>query len=162
MKITIDGEAACQISSFGMPILENVNLLKSKAQMTPCKRTRRSAHPTSLTADSHIPQVWIDVLIGSDSSVDLCHVAEKGAPKKKAKKQCAGKKRKAIVASSQVESEYDLELESEDEDIDQQDPSQTRTQEEPMNRKPACDSDDFTPSSMKKRRVEVLLPRCTT
>ncbi|KAF8514069.1 VRR-NUC domain-containing protein [Gautieria morchelliformis] len=87
-------------------------------------------------------KVWIDVLIGSDTLVDLCHVIEKGE-KGKGREESRRRTRTKDRTSSDAASEDSVESELED------DSNSFQNRVKKHNR----DSDDFIPSSARKRKV---------
>lgn len=104
---------------------------------------------------SHV-QVWIDVLLGSGTAVELCHVMERGAERKFTKGRQAKNKKAAAEALSDLESEEETEMNAEEEENFNVLPSSQEEGEDSKAGRRARDSDEFLPSP-KRRKVEVVL-----
>ncbi|KAF8582657.1 hypothetical protein K439DRAFT_1413052 [Ramaria rubella] len=89
-------------------------------------------------------KVWIDILLCSETLVDLCHVAEKGEKGKKKRVSQVANMAKDTFGSSDIDSEG-----SEDEDPDSLKQSSTMVV---WKNKRTRNSDDFVPPPTKKRK----------
>jgi hypothetical protein len=111
--------------------------------MTSCRKTKRFVQRNirSVIAVDHLDQVWIDVLIGSETLVDLCHVIEKGEKGKGGNGSRGRNRGKYTGTSSDAASEDSVESELGG-DVNT---FQTRV------KKRDRDSDDFIPSARKRK-----------